>query len=166
MFVDIVLKHDRKYNVIAKGKVGPYIGANNLRAEFRALTKWAKKNNVKTGKWLFYELDGPDVASSKRRWEACLEVIGKLPKDKLPTRDISYKTLPGLFVASVTYDPDKFSSRLVYHGLECWLEWRTKYGELRENGPTREVYIGDPWTSPKAWANSEVQVPVAKMKKA
>jgi DNA gyrase inhibitor GyrI len=162
MVVDIVVKRDRSYPVIVKGKVGPYVGDNNLRPQFRELVRWAKKNRVETGKWLMVELDGPETPSEKRRWEACLEVKGKL-KVK-PEGDISFRKIPPQLVASVTFDPDKFSSRLVYHGLESWLEWRTKYGELKEIGPTREVYLADPWTNPKAWANAEVQVPVEKIK--
>jgi DNA gyrase inhibitor GyrI len=166
--VDIVVKRERKYDVIAKGKVGPYSGEDNLRPEFRDLVQWAKRNKIKTGKWILLELDGPDVPSSKRRWEACLEVMQNVAGKKMKNDDhldegISAKRIPPQLVASVTFDPDKFSSRLVYHGLECWLDWRTKYKELREAGPTREIYLGDPWTSAKAWANTEVQVPVSRM---
>jgi len=162
MVVDIVVKRERSYSVIGKGKVGPYLGENNLHPEFRELVGWARKNKVRTGKWLFFELDGPEIPSSERHWEACLEVEGRL-KTK-PEGNISFKTIPAQLVASVTFDPDQFSSRLVYHGLECWLEWRTKYRELKEAGPTREIYAGDPWSNQKAWANAEVQVPVARIK--
>jgi hypothetical protein len=162
--VDIVVKKDKAHDVIVKGKVGPYSGENNLRPEFRILVGWARKNKVKTGKWLFRELDGPETASSKRRWEACLEVPRSAAK-KIQSEDgISFKRLAPQLVASVTFDPDKFSGRLVYHGLECWLDWRTKFRELKEAGPTREIYLDNPWTSAKAWANTEVQVPVSKIK--
>jgi DNA gyrase inhibitor GyrI len=163
--VDIVVKPERKYNVLVKQRVGPYSGENHLRPEFRELVRWAKKNKIRTGKWLFIELDGPEVPSSKRRWEACLEVNQSVSgKQFRPEEGIAFKEIPPQLVASVTFDPDKFSGRLVYHGLECWLEWRTKFGELKEAGPTREIYQGDPWTSAKAWANTEVQVPVSRMK--
>lgn len=162
--VDIVLKRDASHSVIVKGKVGPYSGDNHLRPEFRELIRWAKKNKVRTGKWIFLELDGPDTPSSRRHWEACIEVDGKVEKKLVSANEISFKIIPPQLVASVTFDPDKFSGRLVYHGLECWLDWRTKFHELKEAGPTREVYIGDPWTNAKAWANTEVQVPVSKMK--
>jgi DNA gyrase inhibitor GyrI len=161
--VDIVVKRDQPHSVIVKGKVGPYTGDNNLRPEFRQLVRWAKKNKVKTGKWLFIELDGPETPSSRRRWEACLEVAPTVAKKILPHEGISFKKIPAQLVASVTFDPEKFAGRLVYHGLECWLEWRTKFGELKEAGPTREIYLGDPWTSAKAWSNTEVQVPVSRM---
>jgi DNA gyrase inhibitor GyrI len=162
MVVDILIKRVPAYDVIAKRKIGPYSGSNMLRSEFGQLVRWAKKNKVKTGKWFFIELDGPDVSSSKRRWEACIEVKGKLKS--APEGGIESKKLNSELVASVTFDPDQFSSRLVYHGLECWLDWRKKFGEYEEAGPTREVYLGNPWTEPKAWANLDVQVPVKKLK--
>jgi DNA gyrase inhibitor GyrI len=162
--VDIVVKRDPSHSVIVKGKVGPYSGDDNLRPEFRKLVQWAKRNKAATGKWLFFELDGPDTPSSKRRWEACLEVNPNVQKKIVSGDGISFKKIPAQLVASVTFDPDKFSGRLVYHGLECWLEWRTKFHELKEAGPTREVYPDDPWTNARAWAHTEVQVPVAKMK--
>ncbi|MGI0090844.1 MAG: GyrI-like domain-containing protein [Nitrososphaerales archaeon] len=161
MVVDIIIKRDRSYRVIVKGKVGPHSGDNNLRSEFRELVGWAKKNKIRTGKWLMFELDGPEAPLSKRRWEACLEVKGTF--NTKPEDDLSFRRLPAQLVASVTFDPDQFSTRLVYHGLECWLEWRTKRGEMKEAGPTREVYIGDPWTNAKSWANTEVQVPVERI---
>lgn len=127
MVVDIVVKRDRGYNVIVKGKVGPYSGDNNLRPEFRELVRWARKNKISTRCWLFYELDGPETPPNQRRWEACLEIKDVLGKkeDELP-QGVSFRKIPSQLVASVMFDPDKFSSRLVYHGLECWLEWRAK----------------------------------------
>ncbi len=167
--VDIVLKKESGYDVISKQYIGGYTGSNMLRKEFGILVKWARKNKVRTGKWLMFELDGPDTPSDRRRWEACVEV----KKDSLKkvaglseNRDgIEFKKLAPQRVASVTFDPDKFSSRLVYHGLECWLDWRKKYGELEDDGPTREVYVGNPWTNSKAWASTEVQLPVKTIKK-
>ncbi len=75
------------------------------------------------------------------------------------------KELPPQLVASVVFDPEQIALRLVYHGLEGWLQWRTKFGEYEEAGPTREVYQGDPWKSKKAWANVDVQVPIKKFKR-
>lgn len=165
MTVDIVLKHEKSYSVISEIYVGPYSGSNMLRKQFNDLVRWAKKEHVRTGKWFFLELDGPDTPANRRRWEACVEVKG-LTKRKWAElhsdneKGIQFKELPAVRVASVTFDPDVISSRLVYHGLECWLDWRRKYRELEEAGPTREVYIGNPWTNAKAWANLDVQVPV------
>jgi DNA gyrase inhibitor GyrI len=167
MTIDIVVKREKKHSVISKIHVGPYTGENMLRKEFGDLVKWAKKRKVKTGKWIFLELDGPEVPGSRRRWEACLEVPGSTTKKiKLELEHegdrsgIAAKVLPAIKVAAVKFDPDVVSSRLIYHGLECWLEWRKKYRELEEAGPTREIYTGNPWTDSKAWANLEVQVPV------
>ena len=105
-------------------------------------------------------MDGPDTPNSRRRWEACLEL--KQPAKSEGT--IKVKELPASTVASVTFDPDKVASRLVYHGLGGWLEWREKDKELRGLGSTREVYLGNPWTDARAWAKTEVQVIVEKMK--
>jgi DNA gyrase inhibitor GyrI len=167
MTIDIVVKREKKYNVVSKIHIGPYTGENMLRKEFGDLVKWAKKRNVKTGKWLFLELDGPEVPGNRRRWEACIEVLNFRAKkiqseleQYVGENGIKAKELPAIKVAAVKFDPDVVSSRLIYHGLECWLEWRKKYRELEEAGPTREIYIGNPWTDPKAWANLEVQVPV------
>ncbi len=160
-FVDIVVKREKSYKVISKMHVGPYSGDNMLRKEFNDLEGWAKKNQVRTGKWFFVELDGPETPSSKRRWEASIEVKGKL-KAK-PESGIIFKKIPSELVAGVQFDPDEVSSRLVYHGLECWLDWRRKFHEFEEAGPTREVYPGNPWTDQKAWANLDVQVPVRRL---
>ena len=163
MVVDIELKREKSYNVISTQYVGAYTGENMLRKEFNLLVKWAKKNHVKLGKWFFTEIDGPDTVEDKRRWEASIEVKGKLTA-QLP-EEIVQKKISAQLVASVVFDPDEFSSRLVYHGLECWLDWRKKYHELEEDGPTREVYVDNPWTSKKAWSNLDVQVPVKRVKK-
>jgi effector-binding domain-containing protein len=147
--------------------VGPYTGDNMLRKEFTKLVSWVKKNKVEIGKWFFYELDGPETPSDRRRWETCLEIKGgkaKISKLK-PENGIQLKELQSQNVASVTFNPEEVSARLVYHGLECWLQWRKKYDELEEDGPTREVYIGDPWTNNEAWTRAEVQVPVRELQK-
>lgn len=160
-FVDIVVKREKGYNVISKMHIGPYSGDNMLRKEFNELVRWAKRNHVKTGKWFFVELDGPETSSSKRRWEASIELKGRV--SERPDSGITLKKIPSELVAGVIFDPDQVSSRLVYHGLECWLDWRRKYHEFEEAGPTREVYPGNPWTDPKAWANLDVQVPIKRM---
>jgi DNA gyrase inhibitor GyrI len=159
MVVDIELKSTPSYNVASIMRIGPYSGSNMMRAEFNQLVRWAKKKNIQTGKWLFYELDGPDKPDNKRRWEACLEIKGKARSQG----KIKIKKLPPQRVARVVFNPDEVSARLVYHGLEDWLRWRKKYGELKEAGPSREVYTGNPWTDARAWAQTEVQVPVRKM---
>ena len=162
MTVDIVIKKEPSYRVISKSFVGAYTGGDMGREEFRQLSSWIKEHGLKAGKWFFYELDDPETPEGSRRWEACIEVHEK-PKAKIP-KEFEAKELPAQLVASVVFDPDQVTTRLVYHGLEGWLQWRTKFGEYEEAGPTREVYPGDPWRSRKAWANVDVQVPIRKLR--
>ena len=70
---------------------------------------------------------------------------------------VKIKRLPSQTVASVGFNPTKVSPRLVYHRLNDWLKWRVKDGTFKDAGPTREVYPGNPWTNPRAWAKTEVQ---------
>jgi len=160
--VDIVVKKEPSYKVVSKTFVGAYVGGDMGKDEFNELSSWVKEQGLETGKWLFYELDELETPEGSRMWEACIEVLGK-PKAK-PPKGIEYKELPAVLVASVIFDPEQVSTRLVYHGLEGWLQWRTKFGEYEEAGPTREVYPGDPWRSRKAWASVDVQVPIRKLK--
>lgn len=160
--VDIVIKKEPSYTVVSKSFVGPYTGGDMLKDEFREVHNWVRKHGMKPGKWFFYELDDPDLPEGSRRWEACIEVHGR-PKAKLP-KGLELKDLPAQLVASVVFDPEQVSIRLVYHGLEGWLQWRTKFGEYEEAGPTREVYSGDPWRSKEAWTNVDVQVPIRKLR--
>ena len=137
-----------------------------LRPEFEYLSKWIGSKEVRPGKWFRIELDKYEIgkSSSQRQWWACIEFKEKLRAK--PPSDIETRTLPAMLVASVIFDPGEFSSRLVYHGLECWLDWRTKFGEYEEAGPTREVYTGDPWTDKKAKKHIELQVPIKKIPRA
>ena len=134
-----------------------------LRPEFEYLSKWIDSSDMRPGKWFRIERDKYEIGMlpSRRQWWACIELKDK-PRTRPPS-DIEARTLPAIYVASVTFDPSEFSSRLVYHGLECWLDWRTKFGEYEEAGPTREVYTGDPWTDKKAKKHIELQVPIRKI---
>ena len=161
---DIVLKREPAYHVISKSYTGPYTGDNMLRPEFDYLTKWLHENDIRSGKWLRIELDKYEVGAptnTQRRWWACIELKTKSPGK--PTSDIEFKVIPAAQVASVTFDPNVVSSRLVYHGLECWLDWRTKFGEYEEAEPAREVYLGNPWTDKNAKKRIELQVPIRKL---
>ena len=162
MTVDIVIRKEPGYTVISRSFVGPYTGTDMLKDQFREVYGWIERNGLKSGKWFFCELDDPDTPEGSRRWEACIEVHGRT-KAKLP-RGLERKELPPQLVASVIFDPDQVATRLVYHGLEGWLQWRTKFGEYEEAGATREVYPGDPWTDREALANVDVQVPIRKLK--
>ena len=88
----------------------------------------------------------------ERRSVACLEIKGKAE----PEGKIKIMKLPKEKVASVTFNPDKVADRLVYHGIEGWLQ----YSSFRAAGPSRELYIGSPWTNRRAGTNAEVQVPL------
>jgi effector-binding domain-containing protein len=154
MFVGFKLKTAPSYKVACIMHIGPYSGPNMWRTEFNQLVKWAKKRKLRTGKWICYFIDEwGKRPESKRRSVACLEIKGKAK----PEGKIKIMKLPRQRVVSVTFDPDKVSSSLVYHGIEGWLQYTPP---LKQAGTSRELYNGSPWTDPKAWANTEVQVPV------
>lgn len=145
MVVEFQWKKEPSYRVASIVRIGPY-QEDNLKAEFRELCAWTKKNHVRTGRWIFFE-------RSHTRWEACLEVKGNAE----PEGRIRLKTLPATKVARIVFDPDQVSSRIVYHGLLDWTRQRRRDGEIRSVTAIREVYDGDPWNNPKAWAKAEVQ---------
>lgn len=153
MFVDIRVKTAPSYKVAYLTHVGPYSGQNMWRAEFAQLVRWAKKRKLRTGKWIMYFIDEwGKKPERQRRSVACLEITGRVE----PEGKIKIMTLPRQKVASVTFNPDKVADRLVYHGIEGWLQYRP----FKEAGPSREVYIASPWINRRAWANAEVQVPI------
>jgi len=159
MVVDFEVTRTPSYTVASILKIGPY-REDNLRSEFEELVSWAKKNRLRTGKWIMYEHDGPNSRrpGNQRRWEACLEIRGKAKAEGR----IRIKKLPAQAVAHVVFNPNVVSSRIIYHGLGDWIWWRLKYKDFKRAGPTREVYDGDPWTNTKAWAKVDVQVLVEK----
>ena len=75
---------------------------------------------------------------------------------------IRVKSVPAATVASVTFDPDVVSPRVIYHGINDWLKWQKKEKKIRRAVSYREVYGGDPWTDPKVSARTEIQVVVKK----
>jgi len=161
MLVDFKIKKFSGCRVASITYVGPYReGGDMMREEFNQIVKWARGKRVRTGRWFFAMLDESEVPDKKRRWEAAIEVKGA----KAGAQDrIRFRELPDQLVASVTFDPEKVSPRIVYYGLEGWLEQRKKDREYKSAGPPREVYTGDPWRSARAWANVEVHVPVKKI---
>jgi effector-binding domain-containing protein len=153
LFVDIKVKTAPQYKVAYITRVGSYSGQNMWRAEFKELVRWAQKRRLRTGKWIMYFIDEwGKRPEPERRSVACLEIKGKAA----PEGKIKIMKLPRQRVASVTFNPDKVADRLVYHGIEGWLQYRS----FRAAGPSRELYIGNPWTNRRAWANAEVQVPL------
>jgi DNA gyrase inhibitor GyrI len=145
MTVDFTLKRVPAVSVATITRVGPW-KSDNLRAEFRELTRWATKQGLRTGRWIFYE-------RARNRWDACLQVRGH-PRAE---GRIRLRRLPAVDVAAVRFDPELVSSRIVYHGLRDWTRWRKRSGEIKAVLAVREVYPGDPWGVADAWSRCEVQ---------
>ena len=150
MTVDFVLSNSPSYRVASIVRVGPW-KEDNLRTEFEELERWAERQGVRTGSYIFVERGG-------NRWEACLEFKGKAKTEGR----VRLKVLPATPVAKVVFDPDLVSSRIVYHGLSDWTRWRKKDGQIRSVEWPREIYPGNPWKDKKAWAHCEVQFVVRK----
>jgi effector-binding domain-containing protein len=157
MATDIKVKSTPQYKVASLERTGGE-GSDPLRREFQELEKWAKKSKVKTGSYLchFYESGRtPD----RYRFEACLEIRG----NPTPEGKIKIKELPKITVASVKFNPEKLSPRLVYHGIYGWLKDNDE--GYKAGSFSREVYPGNPWLNSWAWMRAEIQVPAEKRKK-
>lgn len=161
MAVDFEMRKAPEYRLATRTLRGSWPGDRVLRSEFEKVLDWAKVKGIKTGKWFFREFDVDDTRPSKRRWEVGVEVRSRGPVRG--GKGISMTTLPSCTVATVTFDPDQVSPRVIYHGLSDWLRVREKAGEYKETGPYREVYLGNPWSSKRAWAHTQIQVPVKKL---
>ena len=122
---------------------------NRVRREFESLAKWLESRGAKTGRWFFFE-PGP------KSFRVAIEVFGSLRGDGR----VRMRSLPAAKVASVEFDPEQVSPRVVYHGVTDWLRWRKREHEIRSVGAYRETYSGNPWKDAKAWAHTEVQVVV------
>ena len=162
MTVDFGIRKAPEYRVATRTLTGAWPGDKALHAEFEKVQGWAKEKGLRTGKWFFREFGDDETPDEKWRWEMGVEVRGTRPVRG--GKGIVIRTLPSSSVASVTFDPDKVSPRVIYHGLADWLRHREKAGEYKEAGPYREVYQGDPWSSKLAWANTQIQVPVKRLK--
>ena len=162
MVVDFVLRNAPEMKVATLTMKGRWPGDKPIREEFEKLHAWTRSRGLKTGKWVFRELGDMTGPESSAKWEVGIEVRGKGPLRG--GGGVSIKTLPATKVASVTFDPDVVSARLVYHGISDWLRWREKFKEWKSVGPYREMYSGNPWTSKSAWAHTQVQAPVKKAK--
>ena len=148
MVVDFAFKRTPKYRLATFAWSGPWQD-RRIRAEFERVADWLARRKVRTGKWVFLEPD-------ERKFVVGIEVKGTVKGDGR----IRMRTLPAARVASVVYDPEIVSPSVVYHGLSDWLRWRKRSGEIRGAGQYREVYEGNPWTSPRAWARTDVQIVV------
>ncbi|MGA7847386.1 MAG: GyrI-like domain-containing protein [Thermoplasmata archaeon] len=150
MTVDFSFKRAPSYRVATLSRKGGW-DEKKLRGQFKALVEWAKKNHLRMGRWLFFEPDG-------KTFIAAIEVKGKATG----SGRIRLRTIPSATVASVTFNSDDVSPRVIYHGLNDWLRWRKKDKEIKKALSYREVYSGDPWSGPKVWAHTEIQVVVKK----
>ena len=153
MMVDFKVKTAPTYNVAYLIHFGGYSGQSMWRSEFSQLERWAKKRKLATGKRIMYFIDKwGEESNKKRRSVAALEIKGKgEPEGKIRIMKLSRQR-----VVSVSFDPAKVSSDLVYHGLESWLE----SCNYKQTARSRELYNGNPWTNARAYANCEVQVPI------
>lgn len=151
--VDFSLKRTPQYRVASVRFVSPY-KESRIRAEFDGLARWAKAKGLRTGKWFFSE----EGAGPRYRFEVAIEVRGPAKSEG----KIRIRTLPASATASVTFNPDEISPRVIYHGLADWLKWRKKERTIRRVRTYREVYTGNPWTDAKAWSRTEIQVLVTK----
>src|SRR5438552_18863782 len=121
MLVDFKGKKFAGCRVASITYVGAYRGGGNMmREEFNQIVKWARKKGVRTGRWFFADLDGPEVPDKKRRWEAAVEVKGAKARAQ---GGIRVREFPDQLVASVTFDPEKVSPRVIYYALAGRLEW-------------------------------------------
>jgi len=145
MTVDFVLKKTPSLRLATLRWSGPYSEAT-IRKRFAEVEKWARAHKVRTGRWVFRE-------PASRQWDVGIEVYGSARSEGR----VKVRTLPPSTVASVTFDPEVVSPRVVYHGLSDWLRWRRKEKKVRSVLSTREVYPGDPWKNAQAWAKTEVQ---------
>jgi effector-binding domain-containing protein len=150
MTVDFSFKRAPKYRLATLTRKGNW-DEKKLRGQFQTLARWAKMNHLRTGRWLFFEPDG-------KTFLAAIEIKGKAKG----SGSIRLRTVPASTVASVTFNPDEVSPRVVYHGVTDWLRSQKKDKEIKKVLSYREVYTGDPWSGPKVWAKTEVQVVVKK----
>ena len=150
MTIDFVLKKAPSIRVASVRWKGPY-SEREIRKRFEEVEKWARARGLRTGRWVFRE-------PGTRVWDTAIEVRGKSHSQGR----VKLRTLPAGTVASVRFDPDVVSPRVIYHGLSDWLRWRKKEKAIRSVVSYREVYEGNPWKNARAWANTEVQFVVRK----
>lgn len=153
MVVDFAMKRAPKYRVVSVRWKGPY-KESRIRSEWENLAKWAKAKGLRTGKWFFSE----DDAGRQYRFEVAIEARGPVKGDGR----VRVRTYPSSPVASVVFNPDEVSPRVIYHGMTDWLRWQKKDKTIKRVRSYREVYDGNPWTDKRAWARTEIHVLVTK----
>ena len=145
MTVDFVLKKAPSLRVASIRWTGPYREAE-IRRRFAEVRSWVVARGLRPGRWVFRE-------PGERQWEVGIEVAARARS----AGRVKVRTLPATRVATVTFDPEVVSPRVVYHGLSDWLRWRRKEKKIRSVVSTREIYPGDPWKDARAWSRTEVQ---------
>ncbi len=153
MVVDFAIKRAPKYRVASVRFVGTY-QENRIRSEWEGIAKWAKAQGLRTGRWFFSE----DGSGPKYRFEVAIEVRGNAKS----AGKIHLRTYPASPIASVTFNPDVVSPRVVYHGLNDWLRWQKKDKTIKRARTWREAYTANPWTDKRAWSQAEIQVTVTR----
>lgn len=153
MTVDFAFKRAPKVRVASVRWAGSY-QEKRIRSEWENLAAWAKARGLRTGRWYFTEIEeGP-----RYTFEVAIEVKGPAKGD----RKVHMRTYPASSIASVTFNPDQVSARVIYHGLSDWLRWQKKDKTIKGSRAWRETYSGNPWKDAKAWAKTEIQVVVSK----
>lgn len=153
MTVDFAMKRAPACRVASVRFTGPY-KETRIRSEWEEIARWAKARGLHMGKWFFSEEgEGP-----RYKFEVAIEVKGKAKS----SGNVRLRTFPATAIASVTFDPDEVSARVIYHGLNDWLRWQKKDKTIKRARTWREVYTGNPWKDSKAWSRTEIQVAVTK----
>jgi len=145
MTVDFGFKRAPKMRIASVHWKGPWNDAR-IRREFESVARWIRAHDLPAGRWVFLE-------PATREWRVGIEVRGRVRGEGR----VRIHTLPATRVASVTFDPDVVSPRVVYHGLNDWLRWRKKDRQISRVVSTREVYSNNPWTDRQACARTEIQ---------
>jgi hypothetical protein len=148
MVVDFQLKKVPELRVALVAWEGPY-QESRIRREFESIARWLKERHVRSGRWVFSE-------AGERSFKVAIEVFRPIRGEGR----IHVRTLSAGRVASIEFDPDLVSPRVIYHGLMDWLRWRRREHAIRSVGSYREVYSSNPWRDARAWAHTEVQVVV------
>jgi effector-binding domain-containing protein len=149
MVVDFAFKKSPAMRTLSRTWKGSW-QEKRIQAEFERVERYAKAHGLKPSRWLFSANDTED------QWLVALEVSGKARGDGT----VRAKTFPAARVATITFDPEAVSPRVVYHGMYDWLRSQKKDKAIRAVGKWREVYRGNPWKDKAAWAETEIQAVV------
>jgi hypothetical protein len=134
------------FKVISVRWRGPH-DDKRIRSEFERLAQWARTRDLRTGRWIFQE-------PGRRRWEVSLEVKGRT-KGSGPVR---VRTVSPSRVLRVTFDPEKVDMDALWKAAVGRIRHLRQRGTVGRAGVYREVYRGNPWTSPRAWARTNAQI--------